>query len=51
MGYWSTAQPDEWGAFLIAIAVALLIEPHWSHWRTMLGVGVLIALATLLKPT
>lgn len=50
-GFWNTAQPEEWGAFLIAMAVVLSIESSWLPMRTMVISGVLIALATLLKPT
>lgn len=51
LGFWNTAQPEEWGAFLVAIAVGLLIESSESRRHTMAAIGILIALAVLLKPT
>lgn len=51
LGYWSTAQPEIWGAFLIAVAVSLLIQSSGSEGRVLSSIGVLIALATLFKPT
>ena len=51
LGFWFTAQPDEWGGMLIAVCVALLLKPSWSTRWTMLVIGVLIALSALIKPT
>ena len=51
LGFWFTAQPDEWGGMLIAACVALLLKPSWPTNWTMAAIGVLIALAVLIKPT
>ena len=51
IGLACTAQPDEWGGFLIAVAVTLLLESSWSPTSTMVAIGILVAMATLLKPT
>ena len=51
LGFWYTAQPDGWGGLLVAVTVALLLEESSRPIRRMAAVGVLIALAALLKPT
>jgi hypothetical protein len=50
-GYWSTAQPDEWGGMLILSVVSLLLRPARNPYLTMAATGIVLAIATLLKPT
>lgn len=50
-GYADTAQAEEWGGMLILWAVWLLLEAPERPYRNLVGAGLLIALAALIKPT
>jgi hypothetical protein len=50
-GFWHTAQPDGWGAMLVTASVLLSLDaPRNARWSAAAN-GVLLAMATLLKPT
>jgi hypothetical protein len=51
LGFWHTAQPDGWAGMLVLVVVTLLIESPGRPLWVMTGIGVVIALATLIKPT
>lgn len=50
-GLWETAQPDEWGGMLVFVAVSMLVTSTWHRNWSVIGSGIIIAIATLLKPT
>jgi len=50
-GFWNTAQPDGWGGFLLVGVILLLVDPPRKGTISMAIAGVLVATATLLKPT
>ena len=51
LGYWETAQPDSWVAFLL-LAVLALIAPGGgpSRRRALVAAGALIGVCAMLKP-
>ena len=50
-GYADTAQPEGWGGTLVLATVVILLEQSSNTYMKMVSAGVLIALATLIKPT
>lgn len=50
-GYADTAQPEGWGGLLILAAVVVMLAKSLNTAVRMVIAGVLIALATLIKPT
>jgi Dolichyl-phosphate-mannose-protein mannosyltransferase len=49
LGLFETAQPDGWGGILLLAVVVLLLDSPWRPSRTMVAVGGVIAVATLIK--